>query len=187
MAILCSSNCAANPVGLGGSGCDITTRTAGIDRLVWARCDIEFTLITDLSEWETKMGDGEIVFSGPVLGQKTKGTFTKKKLASCYPERVTGVTRNIAWKDANADNTDFTDYDFYNDKQANQGKLVFGYLTCEELFYGFFSRWSIEVDDVRVENSDEEFNWDGVVQYLDLTAKKPVSLTGISALIGAES
>lgn len=185
--MLCSSNCAQNPTAITGSACRLTTRGAGIDRFVFAPCNVSFSLITDLAEWETKVNAGEIVFSGQVLGQKPKGTATKKKLASCVPERVTNVTRQLQFTDANADNDAFTDYDFWNDKFENQDAFVFGYLTCEEYFYGFFNRWSLEVDDTREPNSEDEFKWDGTIQYLDLTAKKPVKLTGISALIGGTS
>lgn len=184
---LCSSNCAQNPVAVAGGGCRLQTRTAGVDRFVFARCDIDFTSITDISEWTTKAAAGEVVFSGQVLGQKPKGTFTKKKLASCRPEIVTGVTRQLTFTDSNADNDAFTDYDFWNDKQENQDILIVGYLTCEELFYGFFTDWSLEVDDTRAEDSNEEFRWDGTILYNELTATKPIDLTGISAVIGTGS
>jgi hypothetical protein len=183
---LCSSNCAQNPQAVAGGGCRLQTRPGGIDRLVFARCDITFTAISSLEEWQTKIAAGNIVFSGQVLGQKPKGTVTKKKIASCRPEMVTGVTRQLQFKDANADNSGFTDYDFWNDKDVNQDIFVVGYLTCDELFYGFFP-YAMEIDDTRPENSDEEFAWDGIVQYNSRTATKPVKLTGIGALIAAQT
>jgi hypothetical protein len=153
---------------------------------VFARCDISFSAITSLEEWQAKIAAGSVVFSGQVLGQKPKGTPTKKKLVSCRPEMVTGFTRQIQFTDPNADNENFTDYDFWNDKDVNQDILIMGYLTCEEFFYGFFT-YAIEIDDTRVENSEEEFKWDGLMQYLDRTAKKPVKIPGIGALIAAQS
>ena len=185
MSVLCNTSCAQNPVAVAGGGCRLRTRSAGIDRFVFGRCDITFTDITSIEEWQTKIAAGQVVFTGQVLGQKPKGTPTKKKLASCRPEIVTGFTRQLQFTDANADNGNFTDYDFWNDKDENQDIYVVGYITCEEYFYGFFT-YSIEVDDTRVENSDEEFKWDGLIQYIDRTAKKPIKLTGISALIAEE-
>lgn len=185
--MLCNTNCAQDPVALAGGGCRLTTRTGGIDRFVFARCDTDFTLLTDINEWSTKVAAGDIVFSGQVLGQKPKGTFTKKKLASCKPEQVTGVTRQITFTDANADNDNFTDYDFWNDKQENQDIYIVGYITCEELFYGFYSDWSLEIDDTRPEDTNEEFKWDGTILFNSLTAPAPIDLTGISTVIGAGS
>lgn len=184
MAQLCSTNCAQNPVAIAGGGCDLVTRSAGFDRLVFARCDIAFTSIADLDEWQAHIAAGRIVFSGQVLGQKPKGTPTKKKLVSCRPEMVTGFTRQLQFTDPNADNGGFTDYDFWNDKDLHQTIYLVGYITCEEFFYGFFN-YALEIDDTRVENSEEEFKWDGLIQYLDRTAKKPIKLTGIGALIAS--
>lgn len=185
MATLCNTNGAQNPVAVAGGGCRLNTRSAGIDRFVFARCDITFLNMADLSQWETKINAGQIVFSGQVLGQKPKGTVTKKKLVSCRPEIVTGMTRQLQFTDPNADNGNFTDYDFWNDKDVNQDILVAGYITCEEYFYGFFT-YSIEIDDTRVEDSLEEFKWDGLIQYVSRTATKPIKLTGINALIGGD-
>jgi hypothetical protein len=182
---LCNSECVSTIPCLAGAGCQIVTRPAGIKRVIFYQCDLEFEDITDLEEWAGYIAEGRIGFSGEILGQKPKGTFTTKKLASCLPEQITGAEYQISWIDANSDNDDFSDYDFYKYLQANANNLIAAYLTCDDLLYSGLTNLSLEIDDVRVESSDEEMNFDVVLRYKtpDNTMVKPIKLPGLNAVL----
>jgi hypothetical protein len=144
-----------------------------------------FEDIQDTAEWATAIAAGKIGFTGNVLGQKPKGTFTTKKISSCLPEQTTGVTYQISWTDANADNAGLSDYDFYRYIQGNANNLVAAYLTCDDLLYFGLTKLGIEVDDVRVENSDEEMVFDVVLNYKTTDNKmvKPITVEGLNAVL----
>jgi hypothetical protein len=182
---LCNSVCVTPIPCVGGAGCQIVTRPAGIKRVIFAQCDVEFTDITDLAEWTSLIAAESIAFTGEILGQKPKGTATTKKLASCLPEQITAFEYSITWLDANSDNTAFTDYDFYRYLQVNANNLIAGYLTCDDLLYWGLTNLSLEIDDVRVENSDEEMNFDVVLRYKtsDNRMVKPIKLEGLNAVL----
>ena len=165
-------------------GCKITTRPGGIFKLIFLKCDITFTDITLVSEWETKITANEIHASGQILGSKPKGSPTKEKLASCLPERVTGYTRQINFKDFNADNTSaLGDFDFWSGIDANQDLYLMGFITCDDLFYGPYGSWSLDVDEVRPENSDEASYYEGQIEYKELTLPKPQLIAGLGAVL----
>lgn len=181
--MLCPPSCAVNVPKITGAGCRIVTRPAGIDRVVIARCDLEFTDITDLDEWDTHMTADKVHATGKILGQKPKGSLSKRKLASCVPERPVNATRQISWRDANADNTAFTEYDFYNTLQLNSDIYMLGWVTCDDLFYGWATDWSVEVDDTRGDNSDEEAVIEAVAEYKSLSMIKPVKIVGLRNIL----
>lgn len=180
---VCNSDCAVDIPQFPEAGCEIVTRPSGIKRVIFARCDTVFLDLTDTAEWETKLTAHEVHATGLIKGAKPKGSFTKKKLDSCSPEKVTGGTKTINFTDANSDNATMADYDFYNHHQTNAGNEVFGYLTCDELFYGWFSDFSIELDDVRTDNSDDEMVFDVSIQYKAITMQKPILIAGLNAVL----
>jgi len=179
----CNSECADDILQIAGSGCEIITRPAGIKRVIFGRCDITFLDLQDLDEWAAKLTANEIHATGDILGSKPKGSTTKKKLASCRPQQVTGGTKSIAFTDSNSDNTNFTDYAFYNSVQLNSGGMVFGYITCDDLFYGWFSDFSAEVDDVRSESNEEEMVFDMTLEYNAIQMMVPVLIPGLDAIL----
>ncbi len=179
----CNSDCTEAVPQFPGAGCEIQTRPSGIRRLVFAKCDIDFADITDLAEWTTKLTANDLHATGEIKGSKPRGTTTKKKLASCLPEKVVGGTKSINFTDANSDNAAFADYDFYNHIIENQGNLVFGYTTCDDLFYGFIPNFSLDHDDVRTDNSDDEMVFDGIITYNGVSMIKPISLPGLNAVL----
>lgn len=143
------------------------------------KCDVEFTDITDLTEWQTKMTADEVHASPEIKGSKPKASFTKKKVASCRPEKVVSATKSIQFTDANADNTNFTDYAFWNHIQENAETLQFAYLTCDDLLYGFIGDFSIEIDDTRPDTDQEEALFDGTITWESLLMEVPQSIPGL--------
>lgn len=181
----CSSGCASNVPKILGAGCRITTRPAGFDRAVFKRCDYTFADITSLNEWSDALASGAIGATGRVLGSKPKGSPTKKKLASCLPERTTNYNRTWNWKDSNADLSTLTEYDFYQFIDENQDVLHVGFLTCDSLFYGFFEDYSLDVDDTRVDTSDEDAGMEAGVEIKSRLISKPTKIPGLAAILSA--
>jgi len=184
---LCNSACVSEIPCIAGAGCSPQLRSAGIDRVIFYNCDLEWADITDLEEWTTHIAAGKIGFTGQVLGQKPKATYTRKKIASCLPEQVTGRTYQIQWTDPNADNAAFSDYDFYQYIDANINNLKMAYYTCDGLLYYDISRMSIEVDDVRVEDSDEEMVFDAAVEYKAQGIIQPILLPNLNSVLVCSS
>lgn len=182
---LCSAGCAQDIPKISGAGCRIITRPGGFDRVIWKRCDYTFSDITSLNEWETALADGKVSATGRVLGQKPKGSATKKRVASCLPERTTNYTRTWNWKDSNADLTTLTEYDFYQFVDENQDVLDIAILTCDELLFGFFGEYSLDVDDTRPETNDEDATIECAVEVKSRLISKPTKITGLAAILSA--
>ncbi len=186
---LCNSACVTPIPCVGGAGCEIITRPAGIKRVIFYQCDVEFTDITSLEEWASLIAAERVGFTGEILGQKPKATYTTKKLGSCLPEQVTGAEYQISWTDANSDNEGFSDYDFYRYLQENANNLIAAYITCDDLLYYGLTNLALEIDDVRVEDADEEMNFDVVLRYKtpDRLMIKPIKLPGLNAVLACPS
>lgn len=190
----CGVSCTVTVPTYPNAGCDVVTRPAGAKKLVFMACDQTFANITDLEEWADKIAANKLHASGECNISKPKGSLTKKKLVSCRPEQVTGGTRTLNFTDPNADNETFGEYTFWNFIQQNQNKLVFGYVTCDDLFYGFkptggtgtagdLTQFAIDLDDTRVEDSNENAQIEGTITWLDKLMSKPVSIPGLSAAL----
>lgn len=179
----CNDDCATTVPQAPGTGCTITTRKGGMKRLVFAACDYTFVDITDLVEWQAALLANKIHASGEILGSKPKGSFTKKKVASCRPEQVVGGEKVINFSDYNADLAAFTDYDFWNQIFVKQLQLVFGYLDCDDNFYGFIPNWSLEIDDTREEDVKGNTFFEGVITYESTTMQKPIYIPGLNNIL----
>lgn len=179
----CPSGCAQDVPVITGAGCRIVTRPAGFDRVIWKRCDLVITSLTDLAEWQTNITDNAVHASGRVLGSKPKGSATKKRVASCLPERTTNYTRNWQWKDSNSDLATLTEFDFYRFVDENQDLLHIAFLTCDDLLYGFFENYSIDVDETRAETNDEDRVIECSVEVKARLITKPVKVPGLSAIL----
>ena len=100
---ICSSSCAPTlPVSYTG-GCGIVSRPGGIKRLWFVKCDAADWDYSDDTEWNTAQTTLEVVGSGLLMGQKAKGSFTKKRIASCMPEGIVGAEKQITFQDYNTD------------------------------------------------------------------------------------
>ena len=87
---LCPSTCSVElPESITG-GCGITIRNGGISKFAFIKCDYIFTDLASRNEWEAAVASGDVVFSGLLLAQKPKGSFTKKRVSSCAPEQLVG-------------------------------------------------------------------------------------------------
>ena len=179
----CGTGCASPIPQVAGAACRIVTRPAGFDRVIFKRCDHTFTSITDLNEWATALANGDVAATGRVLGQKPKGSPTKRRVASCLPERTTSYTRTWQWKDSNADINGLTEYDFYQHVDENQDTLNIAFLTCDGLLFGFFGDYSLDVDDTRTEPNDEDAVIECSVEVKSRLIAKPVKVPGLAEIL----
>jgi hypothetical protein len=187
---VCAAACAVSVPPAYTAGCGVTQRQGGVHRLVFIACDYTFTDITDPAEWAQAITDGDVVISGALLGQKPKGTATKKKTSSCAPEAVVGYERSITAQDFNADpNYDlggiaatYRDFAFWNTLMQNSAKYKFGFVTCDQRFYGVFNNFTLEADQVIPESSTDPMYWDVAVAFSGITLPEPTKLTFIDSL-----
>lgn len=179
----CPSGCAVTIPTAPSSGCKVKTRKGGVHRLIFASCDVTWTDVTNLTEWQQKISYDQVHASGVILGSKPKGSFDKKKVASCLPEQVTGGTKSLNFSDFNADDEDFLDYDFWNDIMQNHGNMVMGYVDCDDNFYGWHPEFALEVDDEREEDSNGNTFFSGVITWKSITMTKPVNIPGLNAIL----
>lgn len=184
--MFCGTGCipAAIPA-IVGAGCRLITRPAGFDRVIFKKCSYTFTSITSVSEWATALTAGNIGVTGRVLGSKSKGSAISQKLSSCEPERTTNYTRPWTWKDSNADLATQTEYDFYQFADENQDVLNIAFLTCDDLLFGFFDRYSLDVDDTRSDNSDDSAAIEVTATTKSRYITKPLSIPGLGAALTA--
>lgn len=165
---LCPSTCApALPESITG-GCGITTRSGGISKFVFVKCDYVFEDYTSRTEWEAAVESGDVVFSGLLLAQKPKGTFTKKRISSCAPEQLVGKENQVTFQDYNSDPAACKDITFWNTIVNASSSYQWGYYTCDGYFYGLVDEFSIEVDQVIEDNSTGNIFFDGTISWLNL-------------------
>ena len=165
---LCPSTCAPPlPESITG-GCGITTRNGGSSKIAFVKCDYIFTDISNRTEWETAVANEDVVFSGLLLAQKPKGSFTKKRISSCAPEQLVGKENQITFQDYNSDPEDCKDVTFWNTIVNASSSYQMGYYTCDGYFYGLVEEFSIEVDQVIEDNTTGNIFFDGTISWLDL-------------------
>lgn len=179
---ICNSSCApALPASYTG-GCSIITRPGGIKQFAFVKCDYTFEDISDVAEWTAAVAAGDAVLSGFILGQKPKGTFTKKRIASCQPEGVVGAEKQLTFQDYNTDtvtvapNPACLAYTFWNTILTNPGGYKFGYLTCDNQFYGLVNDFQIEIDEVIEDTNNGSVYFDGTMFWNSIEMLCPISL-----------
>lgn len=184
---ICNASCAVSiPCPL-DAGCSIQTRAGGIKQFAIVKCSYTFADISDREEWEAAITAGNAVISGQVLGQKPKGTFTKKRISSCSPESIVGAEKQITFQDYNvgnvyAANAHCAAYNFWNTVLTEASSYQFGYITCDNLFYGLVTDFQIEIDEVIEDNNTGSTYFDGTILWNQVQMICPtyVDLTGLS-------
>lgn len=166
------------------NACNITTRQGGIPRLTFLKCSPNFTLPfaggwTNLDNVQWAICQGYLYVTGDVLGQKPKGSFTKRRLTSCAPEATISGTKTITFQDFNADTTDLIDFEFWTAIVDNKEFLKFGWITCDERWYQYTGEWDIEIDEVTEDTKDGKSFWDGTIAMATKDIITPIMVPGI--------
>lgn len=176
---ICNSTCApAVPVSYTG-GCGIQSRPGGIKRVWVIKCDYEFADIGDAAEWAAAVAAGDAVGSGLILGQKAKGSFTKKRIASCQPEGVVGAEKQITFQDYNHADTiagNCKVYDFWNTLLTTPSNYKLAYETCDGYVYGVINDFQLEIDEVIEDNNTGSTYFDGTILWNDVEMICPVAV-----------
>ena len=183
---ICPSTCAPTLPDSYSGGCGVITRQGGIKKFAFIKCDYTFTDITDATEWSTAIADGNVVGSGLVLAQKPKGSFTKKRIASCEPEAVVGAEKSITFQDYTTDGVTAggygtLQYQFWNSVLSEPQNYLFAFYTCDGYVYGTINDFQIEIDEVIEDNDTGNTFFDGTITWNDVLMNVPakVDLDGI--------
>lgn len=196
--ILCNEDCVTTiPATHKFNGCNISTRKGGIARLAFLKCVADMVFPFDPPEGETNpwknllnvkwaICEDLLHVSGKILGQKPKGSFTKKRIASCDPEETTSGSKTITFSDYNAAGDDsLLEYDFWAAIMANKKFMYFSWITCDDLWYQYSGTWDLENDDVIEQTNDDNTFFDGVVTMNTKEFITPIKVPGLLALISS--
>ena len=172
---ICNTLCAPDLPASYTGGCGITTRPGGVKQIIFIKCDETWDW-TLRSAWVTAVAANNAVFSGLILGQKPKGSFTKKRVASCQPESVVGGEKTLTFQDYNTDSTPggCAVYDFWNTFQSQSSNYKMGYYSCDGYFYGPINDFTIEIDEVIEDNNTGSTYLDGSLAWNSITMICPV-------------
>ena len=172
---ICDSGCAVETPFAYSNACGVNPLPAGINRVAFLACDFEFTDITDQAEWDAAIAARDAVVSGELIGSKPKGTFTKKMVSSCSPERVTGGEKSFVFQDFNQSEVhgDCSIYTFWNTILANPKAYRLVFFTCDGYLYGPIDDFTLEVDDVIPETNKDSKFMDGSILWNSLLMACP--------------
>ena len=170
------------------NGCTISTRTGGIPRLTFLKCNDAFVLPydggwTNINNIKWAINNGQLYVTGDLLGQKPKGSFTKRRLSSCGPETTISGSKTLTFQDFNADTTNLIDFDFWAAVVENKDFMKFGYITCDERWYQYAGDWDIEVDETIEDSKDGKSLWDGTITMATKDILVPIMVPGILAAL----
>lgn len=166
------------------NSCNISTRDGGIPRLTFLKCDPKMTF-PNTGGWTNKNNviwaicTGLLYVTGEILGQKPKGSFTKRRLSSCSPEVTISGSKTITFQDFNADITNLIDFNFWDAIVKNKKFLSVGYLTCDGRWYQYSGAWDIELDEVIEDTKDGKSFYDGSITMATKDLLIPIITPGI--------
>lgn len=190
----CVPSCVTDMPALGWAhGCDITTRKGGIPFFLFYKCDpdAEFAVDTgDLSPFSSLENIRQAIcqlnlyVTGEGVGSKAKGTFTKKRVSSCGPEKTVAGSKQLTFRDYNADNDELIDFDFWNGVFNNRKFLQLGWVTCDDLLYMVTESWDMEPDEVIEEDSETGNSYKDIVFTVNkLDMITPIKVPGLLAML----
>lgn len=187
MAQICTPSCVTNIPSVLAGACNITTRIGGISRLTFLKCDNNITFPnaggwTNLANVEWAICTGLLFVTGEILGQKPKGSVTKRRLSSCAPEETVSGVQTVTFQDYNASATQL-DVEFWNAIKANKKFLSLGYITCDGRWFQYNGAWDIEIGDVIEDTFEGKSYYDGVVTIATDEILTPVITPGILEMI----
>ncbi len=192
---VCNPACASDiPNNDWSKACSLSSRGGGIPFLTFFKCD------PDTEFPYAALGDSDSPWSNPaniawaicnsllfvtaeLLGQKPKGTFVKRRLTSCGPEKTIGGTKTITFNDFNADTAGLIDFDFWDSIVNNVSFLSVGWITCDGRWYQFDGEWDIELDEIIEDTTEGKSFYDGVISMSTADLIKPIIVDGLLALI----
>lgn len=181
---ICGATCGATvtlPASYTG-GCGIQSRPGGIKRVWFAKCDADWDLSSDAA-WTAAQTAGDVVGSGLIMGQKGKGSFTKKRISSCSPEGIIGAEKSMTFQDYNIDTVTGAGgclaYTFWNQILSNAGNYRMIYESCDGYVYGFIDGFILEIDEVIEDNNTGSTYFDGTIMWNDIEMACPLLVDSV--------
>lgn len=185
----CNPNCGSEiPNNDWSKACDIATRDGGIPFLTFYKCDPnvkfpedtgELSPFTNLDNVKYAICNGLLLVTAELLGQKPKGSFTKRRMTSCGPEKTISGTKTITFQDFNADVDTLIDFDFWQGIIDNKNFLQVGWVTCDGRWYQTIADWDLELDEVIEDTKDGKTYYDGVISISEKDLIKPIIVEGL--------
>lgn len=165
---ICSTTCVTDVPAPYAQGCAIVRRPGGIKMLAFVKCDYDTSLLISREAWDTAIAGGDAVLTGLLLGQKPKGTFTKKRLAACLSETTIGGVKTLTFQDYNS-GTLCTLFTFWNTIGAAPSKYLMYYVTCDDHVYGPVTDFDLEIDEVIEDSNIGTAFMDGTITWQSTT------------------
>ncbi len=180
----CNPDCGSEiPNNDWSKACDISTRNGGIPFLTFYKCGTDAEdfpnpsadpIFSDLDNVKWAICQGILIVSAELLGQKPKGSFTKRRMTSCGPEKTISGTKTISFQDFNADVDTLIDFDFWTAVNDNKQFLQPGWVTCDGRWYQTEADWDLEIDEVIEDTKDGKSYYDGVITMSEKDLVKPI-------------
>lgn len=176
----CKPNCVTRRPPVISNECLVDAKPGGIYQLGFAICGIEGSVLED-DNWfndEEKVKqaicDGHLFFTGEIVGQKPKGSVTRKRFSSCRGEKVVSGVKTVTFTDFNSyesveieSGSEYKapqEYLFWDFIEEFQDYLNLFWITCDGRVYfvenGF---WDLEIDEVIEETKDDSSFFDGTI------------------------
>lgn len=133
--------------------CQTNFRNGGISHLIFIKCeDYPFApeYESDYIAWESFVTNYCVFITNKLRAEKPTTTVSKLKTSFCRPDTIVGMSKTINFVDFNS-YEDYFDLKFWDYMLKYDKKYKFGFITCDNLFYGFYD-FELEVD---VEISDD--------------------------------
>jgi hypothetical protein len=115
--------------------CKITPRKGGIPYLGAIDCDVDFTDITDTTEWSAAITGGSVVLFPEGIGSKPETEETFTRLSSCKSEQRTNEVHVLNFRTHDGDLTANTDFAQWKVVDGNYENYRFFYIDCNGNIY----------------------------------------------------
>lgn len=160
-------------------GCDDDVQPGGIAGWVAMRCNVSFTDINDELEWDAKIAAEEVFgrFDGNLIrGSLPVPDRNTVSVGACGTDKTVSKTYSAAIIDS-AHDSSLTKYDLYNYVDQNGQLWLWGFITCDGYFYGFYPKATAQVDENIPETNSEVKDFQLSISWIGaLGVNKPVYL-----------
>ena len=152
---------------------DPNPQDGGIKYLIVADADIEdyITDPTSATQWQDAIDNGQVEIVGPLLAEIPEASPNTQRTTSCAPAKTVQKARTLSFEDYN---TSKENTEFYNDLIANSLGFKFGYVDCNDSFYGFLEDVSFDVTRIHEQENDTgTTKWVGSIAWNKLEEEVP--------------
>jgi hypothetical protein len=177
--VVCSAENPAQdfPIFTTGLNSGLSAQRGGISWIALMRCEIEFTDIEDVDEWNDKIASDDIIIVQDcyLTGGKTTEA-NAVVLGSCRISLVTDRNHTVTLADI-ADNTTYDRSTLWLHSQNYPNDYKMAFATCDGVLYPFNS---VQINaNKNIDDTTEGFTrWDVTITHSKLTNDMPITLAG---------